>query len=462
MQLVILFPNQLFELKYIPRELLKHNFFLIEHDNFYGFDGMIFNKKKIMLHKASCLAYVETMKRDIKINYVAKYPKLTKNDSVAFFDPIDKVLVEEIEDTYKHVANLDIYDNPNFMTTHENLDKFYEAHSKNTKFIHATFYKFQLELHDIPYIKKSYDKENRNAIPHKMTNLPTIEALKYGTDEKYIKVAKQFVEKYFKNNYGTCDDFYIPITHEGAKKLFDRFLKTKMKNFSDYQDAIVPKNPLLFHSFISAVMNIGLIQPSYVIEKIIHLYEEKRISLKNYEAFVRQVIGWREYQRFIYEYLEDRIVGKNYFNNTKKLSTKWYDGTLGIPPVDDTIQMAFKYGYIHHILRLMVMCNFMNLYGIHPAEVYRWFMEFSIDSYSWVMVGNVYSMGMWADGGLTMKKPYISSYNYIDQMSNKRYDDSGDWRNKWKQLYYSFLLRNQQKLKHTIHARNVYHAKRLS
>jgi deoxyribodipyrimidine photolyase-like uncharacterized protein len=33
---------------------------------------------------------------------------------------------------------------------------------------------------------------------------------------------------------------------------------------------------------------------------------------------------------------------------------------------------------------LMVMCNFMNLCGIHPDQVYKWFMEFSTDSYEWL------------------------------------------------------------------------------
>ena len=63
--------------------------------------------------------------------------------------------------------------------------------------------------------------------------------------------------------------------------------------------------------------------------------------------------------------------------NKNKLNKNWYYGTTGIEPVDFAINTAFKYGYLHHIMRLMVMGNFMNLCGIHPDEVYKWMMEFS-------------------------------------------------------------------------------------
>jgi len=79
----------------------------------------------------------------------------------------------------------------------------------------------------------------------------------------------------------------------------------------------------------------------------------------------------------------------------------------------------------------------MNLCNINPYEVYKWFMEFSTDSYEWVMIGNVYSMGMWSDGGITMRKPYISSGNYIQTMAHNRYEN-GNWESIWKALFYNF------------------------
>jgi deoxyribodipyrimidine photolyase-like uncharacterized protein len=148
--------------------------------------------------------------------------------------------------------------------------------------------------------------------------------------------------------------------------------------------------------------------------------------------------------------------------------------------------MALDDGYIHHILRLMVVGNFMNLVGIHPDDVYKWFMEFSLDSYDWVMIGNVYSMALWADGGLTMRKPYISGDGYIMKMGNyskstgarsdnskrtkknietqetveheqaeqetKTVDTAKKWNEEWNAVFHHFIDRNATKLLRTYYA----------
>ena len=131
-------------------------------------------------------------------------------------------------------------------------------------------------------------------------------------------------------------------------------------------------------------------------------------------------------------------------SNNRNISNKFYRGDTGVVPVDWAIKMAFQYGYLHHIARLMIMANFFNLCQIKPNHVYAWFMEFSLDSYDWVMINNVYSMGLYADGGLTTSKPYVSSGNYILGMSNFQKD--GKWEELWKDLYYHFLGRNHRKL----------------
>ena len=111
--------------------------------------------------------------------------------------------------------------------------------------------------------------------------------------------------------------------------------------------------------------------------------------------------------------------------------------------------MAFDDGYIHHISRLMIVGNFMNLCGIKPVEAYKWFMEFSVDSYDWVMIGNVYSMALWCDGGLSMRKPYISGDGYIMKMGNF---ERGEWNDIWNAVFYHFIMKNSEKLKHTYYA----------
>ena len=116
---------------------------------------------------------------------------------------------------------------------------------------------------------------------------------------------------------------------------------------------------------------------------------------------------------------------------------------LGILPVDNCIINGFNTGYLHHIERLMIIGNFMNLSGIHPNEGFKWFMEFACDSFLWVMHQNVYDMVFFVTGGKTMRRPYISSSNYILKMSDYKKDN---WCNEWNELYKIFIKKNKKKL----------------
>lgn len=270
---------------------------------------------------------------------------------------------------------------------------------------------------------KSYDEDNRNKLPSgiKVPNLPKKKV------DKYEKEAIKYIDKLFPKNYGSSDNLLFPLNHSDSKKWVKYFIKEKLDKYGTYQDAIVDNEGFMFHANISPMMNIGLINPDYVVDEITEYYNEnkKKVGINNYEGFIRQIIGWREYQRYCYLYAYKELTKPNYFGHKKKLNKKWYDGTTGIRPIDDSIKFAFKTGYLHHIIRLMVVSNFMNLCRIKPDDCYKWFMEFAVDSYDWVMIQNVYSMGQWADGGLTMRKPYISSDNYIVNMSNYKREDWG-------------------------------------
>jgi len=194
----------------------------------------------------------------------------------------------------------------------------------------------------------------------------------------------------------------------------------------------------MFHSLLSSSINIGLLNPS---EIIYHLNKYKEVvPINSFEGYLRQLF-WREYQRYTYIYIDWNKL--NYFGNNKKLSKKWYNGTLGVEPVDDLIKSGIHTGYIHHIGRLMFVGNFMNLSGISPNEGFKWFMEFSIDSYEWVMCQNVKDMVFFVSGGITTRKPYITSSNYILKMSNYNKDK---WSEKWDTLYRLFLTKNKLKL----------------
>ena len=55
---------------------------------------------------------------------------------------------------------------------------------------------------------------------------------------------------------------------------------------------------------------------------------------------------------------------------------------------------------------------------MHPDEVDEWYLGIYIDAIQWVEITNTRGMSQYADGGIVGSKPYVSSANYIDKMSN--------------------------------------------
>jgi len=198
--------------------------------------------------------------------------------------------------------------------------------------------------------------------------------------------------------------------------------------------------PFLFHSLLTASLNIGLLTPDQVVERTLAFAEDHRVPLNALEGFIRQIIGWREFMRAVYLLKQDQERKTNFFKHTRRLPSSFYTGTTGLDPVDIVIKRLGQYAYAHHIERLMVLGNAMLLCEIDPTEVYRWFMEMFIDAYDWVMVPNVYGMSQHADGGLITTKPYISSSHYIRKMSDF---PEGDWCEIWDGLYWRFIHKHR-------------------
>jgi deoxyribodipyrimidine photolyase-related protein len=309
------------------------------------------------------------------------------------------------------------------------------------------------ELNIIPKIK-SQDKLNRQKPKNIIcVSQPYVDVAVRKDISKYIDEASKYVEKHFKNNCGVIKvnnarvsgndndsiDFIYPITHTDSIKWLEHFIKNKLKNYGNYQDYIDKNNRHLCHSLMSALINIGLINPRDIIDILEKERKTRDIPMNSYEGFIRQLF-WREYQHLCYLYVD---FSGNYFGNNKLLGKEWYSGNTGIIPVDDSIREAFDTGYLHHIKRLMVIGNYMNLCNIKPSEGFRWFMEFSCDSYEWVMYQNVYDMVFFSTGGKTMRRPYISSSNYILNMSNYSKDS---WCEIWNTKYRTFIYKNKKKL----------------
>jgi deoxyribodipyrimidine photolyase-related protein len=160
------------------------------------------------------------------------------------------------------------------------------------------------------------------------------------------------------------------------------------------------------------------------------------VPLNSLEGFLRQVIGWREFVRAVYERVGVPQRTANFWGADRPLPASFYDGTTGIAPVDRVIRQVLDHAWCHHIERLMILGNFMCLCGFRPDAVCRWFLELFIDGYDWVMVPNVHGMALFADGGLMTTKPYLSGSNYIRKMSQ---DPPGPWCATWDALFWRFI-----------------------
>jgi len=416
--MLLILPTQLFLIKYL-QNYKKERVILYEHPQY--FTKYNFNKKKLILHRASMKYYFDyLLKNKFDVKYI-EYKQKLPNEKYIYFDPIDKINIKGI-----------MIESPNFILTKD----IYASYRKKTdKFLFNNFYLWSKKEIDLYPELKSLDKSNRERYNNNV-KIPKIPSNK--NDKNYINEAVLYVENNFPNNYGNTDNFIYPVTHKTAKKWFNNFINNKLNQFGPYQDFIKKDNNFMFHSVLSSSINIGLLNPNEIIE-ILHKYK-KKVLINSFEGYLRQLF-WREYQRYTHIYIQ---WGKtNYFGNKNKLSKEWYSGNLDVDPVDDLIKSGFDTGYIHHIGRLMIIGNFMNLSGISPSQGFKWFMEFSIDSYEWVMNQNVLDMVFFETGGITTRKPYISSSNYILKMSDYK---KGKWSDKWNNLYNQFLKKHKKKL----------------
>jgi deoxyribodipyrimidine photolyase-related protein len=421
----LILPDQLFHKTYFDK---TYEYVLWECPHY--FKAYNYNKKKLVLHRASMMYFYDYMKENgYKIKYCGFNENIHNfNDDFILYQPLNKVEILNLPEYTIYKRNT-----PALLLSQEDYN---EYNKKTKKFFFYAFYMWAKGKTNIIPSIKSLDKENRLRISS--TNL-TIKQPNT-KENKYILEAINYVNKHFPDNYGSTDNFMYPVTHKDAQKWLTHFLKYKFQHFGPYQDFIHKDDPFLYHSMLSALINIGLITPSQVIQHISVYNSINKVPLNSYEGFIRQLF-WREYQYYCYMYYSFNNL--NYFANNKKITKDWYTGNLGIEPVDDAIKDAFASGYLHHIIRLMVVGNYMNLSGLHPREGFRWFMEFSCDSYEWVMHQNVLDMVFFVSGGATMRRPYISSSNYILKMSNYK---KGEWSLHWDTMYKKFVNKNKKKL----------------
>ncbi|MEC7839078.1 MAG: cryptochrome/photolyase family protein [Chlamydiota bacterium] len=443
--------SHLFPVDYLSK--LKNSHILMVED-FELFTRFKYHKKRLVFYIESMRNYADLLRDN---GFEVTYVKLNKEVKHKSFELHLKELLEklkihsfdsyEIEDRFfrrrllsfakENQCHWQVHKSPMFLHSSNEFFRYFKS-KKNP--IMRLFYEAERKKTGILMQggkpvggKFIYDHENRKRLP-KSIEIPRLPELKNSVH--HTSVCK-IVKDLFSDHPGDADNFWLPVTHQTAEKWLEVFLENRFHNFGAYEDAISSKEPFIFHSTLSPLLNIGLLTPEKVVEKALDM---KDVPLNSMEGFIRQIIGWREFIRGIDECYGARQENANFFKHERLLGDCWWSGETGLEPVDHCIKSVIKYGYSHHIERLMVLSNVMLLCEVHPSEVYRWFMEMFIDSADWVMGPNVYGMGQFSDGGIFATKPYICGSNYIRKMSDF---PKGDWCDIFDGLYWKFIDKRQ-------------------
>jgi deoxyribodipyrimidine photolyase-related protein len=215
------------------------------------------------------------------------------------------------------------------------------------------------------------------------------------------------------------------------------------------------ENWALHHSLLSIYLNNGLLHPSEVIDAALKRFEKGDIPIQSAEGFIRQIIGWREYVNGMYWYLGQDYKELNHLNGNRKLLPLFNDSDkTKMNCIKTTVSDINQRGWVAHIPRLMLLSNLALITGTNPQEFLQWMREVFIDAADWVMVPNVIGMGVHADNGVMMTKPYAAGGAYISKMSNYCkgciYDPklrTGDTACPFTTLYWDFLDRNLEEFK---------------
>ena len=422
-----------------------------------------FHKLKIFFFLAAMRAYAEELREfGLKVTYEELKPdndpyerhliKWVKKNS------LKKIFVYEIEDKFfekRIMAALEaaqvevvVLQSPMFLTTRSAFKTYLK--SSKRPFL-KTFYEAQRKRLKIMVNEKgepsggqwSFDELNRKPLP-KNLQPPEPKRIKPSlANEKsgLIEGARKTCLQHFANHPGQLNDVWFPVDRKGAQAWLKDFIEHRLSEFGPYEDALTDRSDFVYHSVLTPFLNSGLLTPQEVVQRILRTAQEKDIPLSSVEGFIRQVIGWREFVRGIYQSYSEQQDTSNFWGHHRKLTPHWYEGTTGVVPLDQLIEKTNRLGYAHHIERLMVAGNLMVLLEVEPNECHRWFMEMFIDSSDWVMGPNVYGMGIFSDGGIFATKPYICGSNYYRKMGGFK---KAEWCDAVDGLYWSFIEKHKK------------------
>ncbi len=295
----------------------------------------------------------------------------------------------------------------------------------------------------------NYDEDNRKPLPRGLTP----PALPHFVPDVITREVLTQVNS-LPRLTGTTEGFGHAVTHEQAQAALDDFIAHRLPWFGDYEDAMSAEHDTLFHSVLSPYLNIGLLTPMQLIRAAERAFQDGLAPLNAAEGFVRQVLGWREYIYWQYWRQMPDLLQANDWDAQRGMPAMFWTGETDMACLRHVTTRLLRTGYSHHIERLMLICNFCLLAGVHPLAVSEWFLSMYLDAYEWVVLPNVIGMGLNADGGRTATKPYIASASYIRRMSNYCRDchfkpdaRTGPQACPFNLLYWNFVITHEDRLR---------------
>ncbi len=368
--------------------------------------------------------------------------------------PAERELRKDVELGQAAGLNLEYRPDTAWLSTSGDFQNVFGKPGKGRQYLMERFYRHMRQstgimMEDGQFAggKLSYDEQNRERY---RSQIPVPQRPSFAPDAITHEVA-EFTRSINAEAYGSAEGFDLPVTAQHVQELWEFALKRLLPFFGPYEDAMDADEPMLFHSAMSALLNLSRLLPRQVVSDVEAAYHVGSIPLASAEGFVRQILGWREFMRHIHDvtdgfrtlpqkpdppanrtanpYSALLVKEINPAAPDRPATPSALDAHLPLPPVywgqrsgmfcmDTVIAQVLRQGWSHHITRLMVLSNLAVLCGFSPRELTDWFWIAYIDAYDWVVEPNVLGMATYADGGLTATKPYVSGAAYINRMSS--------------------------------------------
>jgi deoxyribodipyrimidine photolyase-related protein len=395
--------------------------------------ALVHHKQKLILFFSAMRHFAEALRADgFTVVYkkheasfesgVVDYLKHHKGATLTLMEPNDVGYPEALGKTCKkHGGTLQIVTNELWLTDKEMFAAWVEGRKElRMEYFYREVrkkYGYLLDDRGDPEGGQwNFDKDNREK-PEANHTFPEVDSFEADAITNEVIA---YVDKTFPNHFGQSKPFRWAVTREQALEALHEFCKHRLKLFGKYEDAMMTGQHVLYHSLLSPVINMGLLHPKEVVETALNYYDDKKnqIPLNSMEGFVRQVIGWREFMKRVYDYKMPAFKLENKLSALTPLPEFYWTGNTKMNCLRQCVTQLRETGHTHHIQRLMVLGNFAQIAGVNPQELTDWFTATFIDALEWVMVPNVVGMSQYANLGSFTSKPYGSSGNYINKMSD--------------------------------------------